>query len=154
MKNSADDDDGWTTTPNYSPKNFVVDSSASSTGYDVGYKRPPKHSQFQKGVSGNKKGRPKPLPSAVSIVRKILKGKRRISIDGEILQVSNQEALYLSAIMRAISKGDFQATKMFHTLVSEEERVSQPYKTNEMKITLVGSDGKERPLGVQKSRKE
>ena len=27
--------------------------------YEVGYGKPPKHSQFQKGKSGNPKGRPK-----------------------------------------------------------------------------------------------
>ena len=29
------------------------------TDYDVGYRKPPKHSQFKKGVSGNPRGRVK-----------------------------------------------------------------------------------------------
>jgi hypothetical protein len=32
----------------------------------VGYRKPPKHSQFQKGVSGNLKGRPKRKPLGAS----------------------------------------------------------------------------------------
>lgn len=27
--------------------------------YEIGYKKPPKHTRWQKGQSGNKKGRPK-----------------------------------------------------------------------------------------------
>src|SRR6266436_2214240 len=102
-------DDGWTTNPNYND-NFGAESddrSITDPTYEVGYKKPPKHSRFKKGESGNTKGRRKPLPSAVSIVRKILKVRRRISIGGEILQVTNQEDLSLRAIMRDISKGDF-----------------------------------------------
>ena len=30
-----------------------------SEGYEVGYKKPPKHTRFQKGQSGNPNGRPK-----------------------------------------------------------------------------------------------
>jgi hypothetical protein len=77
-------DDGWTTNPDYND-NFGAESddrSITDPIYEVGYKKPPKHSQFKKGQSGNTKGRRKLLLSAVSIVRKILKGKRRISIDG------------------------------------------------------------------------
>lgn len=38
-------------------KNRKKDSPTS--GHDVGYGKPPKHSQFQKGQSGNPTGRPK-----------------------------------------------------------------------------------------------
>ena len=31
--------------------------------YEVGYGRPPQHSRFRKGVSGNRKGRPKRVPT-------------------------------------------------------------------------------------------
>lgn len=37
-------------------------------GYEVGYGKPPRHSQFKKGQSGNRKGRPKgALNSAVHV---------------------------------------------------------------------------------------
>jgi hypothetical protein len=34
-------------------------SEKSAEKYSVGYGRPPKHSQFKKGMSGNKLGRPR-----------------------------------------------------------------------------------------------
>lgn len=38
----------------------------------VGHKRPPIHSRFTKGVSGNPKGRPKGKKSVSSLIRKAL----------------------------------------------------------------------------------
>lgn len=39
--------------------------------YEVGYKKPPKHSQFKKGQSGNRKGRPKGSKNAKQLVHDI-----------------------------------------------------------------------------------
>lgn len=34
--------------------------------YEIGYKKPPKRSQFRKGQSGNSKGRPRKAPPVIS----------------------------------------------------------------------------------------
>lgn len=39
--------------------------------YEVGYKKPPKHSQFKKGQSGNSKGRPKGSKNANTLIHEI-----------------------------------------------------------------------------------
>lgn len=39
--------------------NLPARPEASSSSYEVGYGKPPKHSQFAKGKSGNPRGRPK-----------------------------------------------------------------------------------------------
>ena len=36
----------------------------TSASYEVGYRKPPRHTQFQKGQSGNPGGRPRRLPAA------------------------------------------------------------------------------------------
>jgi hypothetical protein len=43
--------------------------------YNVGYGRPPKGSQFQKGKSGNSSGRPKQDPGIAAVFRKVSKQK-------------------------------------------------------------------------------
>jgi uncharacterized membrane protein len=48
---------------------------ALSSGYDVGYCRPPKHAQFKPGQSGNPQGRPKRRKSFRQMLRDVLNEK-------------------------------------------------------------------------------
>jgi hypothetical protein len=54
----------------------------SSDQHDIGYGKPPKHSQFPKGKSGNPGGRPK-APIGISI-KEILDGDQR-GKNGEVI---------------------------------------------------------------------
>jgi hypothetical protein len=150
-------DDGWTSDPGHSwmnEKGKRHNDDMSTSGYEVGYGKPPKHTRFQKGRSGNDAGRPKVVPTASSVARKILRQKRRMSVHGEIVEITNLEALYLSAIAQAIKKGDHRATSAFHAMMTEEEPSSQPFKTNYVTIKLVRPDGKERLVSPEKLGKE
>ena len=55
----------------------------NGSDYLVGYKRPPKASQFKPGRSGNPKGRPKGSRSVGAIVAKVLGQKIAVTENGE-----------------------------------------------------------------------
>ncbi len=89
-----------------------VDSAAGADAIDsVGYRRPPKHSRFQPGQSGNPRGRPPGVKSLPDIVRKIVGQKVTITENGRTRRVPRLEAILLRAAGEA-SRGDPRALRL------------------------------------------
>lgn len=59
--------------------------------YEVGYKKPPKHSQFQKGHSGNGAGRPKGALGVSTLVRQIADQEIEGTANGKLVRRSKLE---------------------------------------------------------------
>lgn len=78
-------------------------------GDDVGYKRPPRRSQFKPGQSGNPSGKAKGLRSMAAELRDILGEEITFTADGAIKTMSKQRAL-ASAVITAAIEGDLRAT--------------------------------------------
>ena len=74
----------------------------------VGYKRPPKAMQFQKGKSGNPKGRPKHTRNLKTDLAEELTSRISITAHGRATSVTKQKALVMALMARAI-KGDMRA---------------------------------------------
>lgn len=80
----------------------------SEPNYAVGYGRPPTHTQFKPGQSGNPKGRSAQSPNLATIVRQVLGEQTPIRIGGRVRRMSKIEALFRSLLARAF-KGDLKA---------------------------------------------
>ena len=59
---------------------------------NVGYGKPPKHTQFKKGKSGNPKGRP-PNKVLHQVVEDVLNQTVTITMNGEKVQMTKKEAI-------------------------------------------------------------
>jgi uncharacterized protein DUF5681 len=84
----------------------------------VGYKRPPKATQFQKGRSGNPKGRPKNTRNLKADLADELTSRISITVHGRAASVTKQKALVMALITRAI-KGDTRAATVIVTLIRQ-----------------------------------
>lgn len=97
---------------------------SSDDQHDVGYKRPPKHSQFPKGKSGNPGGRPK-AATGISI-KEILDGDQR-GKNGEV--ISRREA-YVIAVVNEALRGNQKAFSKFMKLMHRSGLMRREKSTN------------------------
>jgi hypothetical protein len=76
--------------------------------YKVGKGRPPLHSRFKPGQSGNPKGRPRRGKTVADQIDRILSGTVTIRENGLVQEVTCQEAMFKSLAAKAM-RGDHRA---------------------------------------------
>jgi hypothetical protein len=91
----------------------------------VGYKRPPKHKQFQPGQSGNRRGRRKGARNFKTDLVAELHEQIPIRENGREMKITKQRA-FIKALVAAAIKGDMRATSALvsfctRSLGSEDE---------------------------------
>src|SRR6185436_20899389 len=86
----------------------------ATVDYPVGYGRPPVHTRFKPGQSGNPKGKPKGQKKLAAVFRDILNEQVSIREGDKVPKVSKVEAMFRAIALKAM-KGD---PKAFQTIVS------------------------------------
>jgi hypothetical protein len=129
---------------------------------DVGYKRPPRRSQFKSGQSGNPRGRPAGVRNLKSDLLDELREDVTICENGREQLVSKQRA-FIKALVAAAIKGNMRATG---TLVSfcaraleEQAEIEVPIGADDLDIveSFVARERKRRrshPAEIQSTEQE
>ena len=76
--------------------------------YEVGYRKPPRHRRFQKGQSGNPRGRPRRSKSATTILKNALLEEVTATMNGHKRTLSKYEAIIIRFVNKAL-EGDHRA---------------------------------------------
>jgi uncharacterized protein DUF5681 len=84
--------------------------------YDVGYKRPPKRSQWSKGKSGNPQGRVKGIRNMKTEFTEELSETLRIKEQGVPKKITKQRAVIKSLTAKAV-QGDTRATSILFNMM-------------------------------------
>lgn len=87
-----------------------------NANYEVGYSKPPKHTRFQPGQSGNSKGRPKGTRNLSSDLKDELGERIRIREGDQEKSISKQRALVKALVAKAL-KGDTRAATVLIAMV-------------------------------------
>lgn len=89
--------------------------AAVSDDYAVGYGKPPQHSRFQPGQSGNPKGRPKGSLNLAMALNRALREKVTVVEHGRSRQITKLDAAVKGLVNRAV-KGDAKAMQQMLAL--------------------------------------
>lgn len=85
-----------------------------SDDYEVGYKKPPVHSRWKKGQSGNKKGRPKKklgLSDIEKALDEALSESLAVNDNGTVRKIKKLKALAIQTVNKAL-KGHHQSANL------------------------------------------
>jgi len=80
-------------------------TGSDSNDYEVGYGKPPQHTQFRAGQSGNPAGRRKGVRNLATDVKRILKVPVKVKENGRSRKISTQEGALMVLREKAL-KGD------------------------------------------------
>jgi hypothetical protein len=101
--------------------------------YEVGYGKPPKHTQFKPGQSGNPKGGRKCSQSIRTLMTEALNEPILITEGGIQRRITKREALCKSMVTRAIN-GDSRHLKLVTKFMEQDEL--PPDSNTEGRITI------------------
>ena len=103
--------------PRQTPHRFRKrDRRSAEPPYDVGYGKPPRHTQFRPGESGNPKGRPKSARNLATIVENTLNERIVVREGDRSRSISKREALVLTLVNGAL-KSDPKAVAALLALI-------------------------------------
>lgn len=107
----------------------------------VGYKNPPKETRFQKGRSGNKKGRPPASRNADEIFDRILKTPIEVTAPtGRSKRMTKLELAVRQFVDSALA-GDMQAIRKILPLARQIAESDALHRGIRVQVILLGCDG-------------
>jgi uncharacterized protein DUF5681 len=93
--------------------------------YEVGYGKPPRHTRFTKGQSGNPRGRPPGAKNLRTLLSEALNETVIVAENGGRRKVTKRQAIITQLVNRSAT-ADFRAIKILLDIVRDIERQTEP----------------------------
>ncbi len=115
-------------------------SSEDEPRYEVGYRRPPRHSRFKPGQCGNPKGRPKGSRNVRKVVESTLNQRITVREAGRERRISKLDAFVLSVANKAM-QGDAKTQSVLIQLMRSVGMIQDvPEPTSTEPVTAHDAD--------------
>jgi Family of unknown function (DUF5681) len=96
--------------------------------YEIGYGRPPRHTRFRQGRSGNPKGRPRHARNLLTDLREVLQQRITVREGGTERRISRQQAVAMRLLDKAL-KGQLGAiAKVIDLMLRLEAAAGERYE--------------------------
>ncbi|WP_022698177.1 DUF5681 domain-containing protein [Euryhalocaulis caribicus] len=99
--------------------------------YEIGYGKPPRHSRFKPGQSGNPKGRPKGARNAATVIRRLLDTNIAVREGGK-----TRHAPFMEVMLRKMSHGAINGSMKDQVLFLKTVQTYMPEALEEPKVPL------------------
>ena len=97
--------------------------------YKVGYRKPPSHTRFVKGQSGNPRGRAPGAKNMRTLLTKALNELVVVTDNGGRRKVSKREAIITQLVNRS-AKADFKAIQILLGMIRDIESDTDPHSSD------------------------
>ena len=94
-------------------------------GHEVGYRKPPRHTRFTKGQSGNPRGRRPGTKNLKTLLSEALNACVIVSDNGGRRKITKREAIITQLVNRSAT-ADWRAIKIVFDLVRDIEGQTEP----------------------------
>lgn len=92
--------------------------------YEVGYGKPPRHTRFAKGQSGNPRGRPAGAKNFTTLLSEALSEPVTVTENGRRRKVSKRQAILTQLVNRSAT-ADLRAIKLLFDIVRDLEHPTE-----------------------------
>jgi len=99
---------------------------AAASGYAVGYGKPPLHTRFRKGQSGNPSGRPRRKTDLASLLTRALDRPAAAAAEAQGHSAATQREAIVAALVEKSASGDLGATKLLFELMRQLGPSAEP----------------------------
>ena len=99
--------------------------------YEVGYGKPPRHTRFKKGQSGNPRGRPSGSKNLATVLSEALNELVIVAENGGRRKITKRQAI-ITQLVNQSAKADWRATKILLDILQaiESRSESAPAETS------------------------
>jgi hypothetical protein len=107
---------------------------------EVGFGKPPVHSRFRKGCSGNSKGRPKGTKNLRTDLTEVLQERITVTEGDRKVRMSKQRAVFKTLVAKTLKGDSRSATTLLNTMfralgfADTADDVEEPLSANEQEL--------------------